>query len=121
MVGGNGPFEPRLLGIADLKELPQGLYGSARASALATGSSKDNNALIVADLSNDATYAEALFETFGRRGSGSTSPAMAMACKRSGGRSSKARSSSTRSAAPICSSCFIPTAGRIWSGWSMGR
>jgi hypothetical protein len=68
VVGGNSPFQPRLLGIQELVELPQGLYGSPRASALATIDRRYNcNALIVADLSNDATYAEVLFETFGPR------------------------------------------------------
>lgn len=68
VVGGNSPFEPRVLGIKELEELPQGLYGSARASALAAIDRRhNNNALIVADLSNDATYAEVLFETFGPR------------------------------------------------------
>jgi hypothetical protein len=68
VVGGNGPFEQRLLGIAELEELPQGLYGSARASTLAMIDRRHgSNALIVADLSNDATYAEALYETFGSR------------------------------------------------------
>jgi hypothetical protein len=68
VIGGNGPFEPRLLGIKELEELPQGLYGSARASALAAVDRRYyNNALIVADLSNDATYAEVLLETFGAR------------------------------------------------------
>ncbi len=57
---------PRLLGIKELEELPKGLYGSARASALAAIDRRyNNNALIVADLSNDATYAETLFDTFG--------------------------------------------------------
>jgi hypothetical protein len=68
VIGGNGPFEPRLLGIAELEELPQGLYGSARASALATVDRRHgSNALIIADLSNDATYAEVLYEIFGAR------------------------------------------------------
>ena len=68
VVGGNGPFEPRLLGIGELYELPEGLYGSMRASALAGIDRRYNsNALIVADLSNDATYAEVLYETFGVR------------------------------------------------------
>lgn len=68
VIGGNSPFEPRLLGIKELEELPQKLYGSARASALATIDRRYNsNALIVADLSNDATYAEVLLETFGPR------------------------------------------------------
>lgn len=68
VIGGNGPFEPRLLGIRELHELPQGLYGSARAGALAAIDRQYNsNALIVVDLSNDATYAEVLFDTFGWR------------------------------------------------------
>jgi hypothetical protein len=68
VVGGLGPFEPRLIGIKELEELPQGLYGSARASALATVDRRyDSNALIVADLSYDPTYAEVLHETFGPR------------------------------------------------------
>jgi hypothetical protein len=68
VIGGNSPVLPRLLGIKELTELPQGLYGSARASALATIDRRYNSdALIVADLSNDATYAEVLFETFGPR------------------------------------------------------
>lgn len=67
VIGGNCPVGPRLLGIKELEELPKGLYGSARASALASvDRSYSNNALIVADLSNDATYAETLFDTFGR-------------------------------------------------------
>ena len=68
VVGGNSPVTPRRLGITELEELPQGLYGSARASALAIVDRRhNNNALIVADLSNDATYAEVLYETFGPR------------------------------------------------------
>lgn len=68
VIGGNCPCQPRLLGINELEELPLGLYGSARASALATTDRRyGSNALIVADLSNDATYAEVLRETFGSR------------------------------------------------------
>jgi hypothetical protein len=68
VVGGLGPFEPSLIGIKEAEELPQGLYGSARASALATIDRRYySDALIVADLSNDATYAEVLLETFGPR------------------------------------------------------
>jgi hypothetical protein len=68
VVGGNSSFQPRLLGIIEFGELPLGLYGSARASALARIDRRYNsNALIVADLSNDATYAEILFETYGPR------------------------------------------------------
>ena len=68
VVGGLGPFEPTLIGIKEAEELPQGLYGSRRASALAAIDHRYyNNALIVADLSYDPTYAEVLFETFGPR------------------------------------------------------
>ena len=62
------PLRPSLLGIKEAEELPQGLFGSARASALAVVDRRHHNdALIVADLSNDATYAETLLETFGPR------------------------------------------------------
>ena len=68
VIGGNSPVQPRLVGITELVELPTGLYGSNRASALATIDRRYNsNALIVADLSNDPTYAEVLLETFGPR------------------------------------------------------
>ena len=68
VIGGNSPFQPRRLGIRELEELPQQLYGSARASALAAVDRRHHcEALIVADLSNDPTYAEVLFDTFGQR------------------------------------------------------
>ena len=63
IVGGKGPFAPDLIGMKEFEELPQGLYGSARADALAMVDRRyDFKTLIVADLSNDATYAEPLFE-----------------------------------------------------------
>jgi hypothetical protein len=68
VIGGNSPFDPKLIGITELIELPQGLFGSPRASALAEVDRRYySNAIIIADLSNDATYAEVLFETFGQR------------------------------------------------------
>ena len=68
VVGGNSPFESGMIGIAQLEELPQQLSGSARASALAAIDRRhDCNALIVADLSYDPTYAEVLHDTFGPR------------------------------------------------------
>ena len=68
VVGGNCPIGPRILGITECHELPQGLYGSPRAAALAQiDASHDRNAIIVADLSSDRSYAEALQETFGVR------------------------------------------------------
>jgi hypothetical protein len=68
VIGGLAPFDPNLIGIQQAHELPQGSYGSARASELATiDRYHDSEALIVADLSNDPTYAEVLHETFGPR------------------------------------------------------
>jgi hypothetical protein len=68
VVGGNSPCGQQLLGILGAEELPQKLYGSALASALVTVDARfGRNALIVADLSNDPTYAEVLYETFGQR------------------------------------------------------
>jgi hypothetical protein len=70
VVGGNCPFTlgSRLLGVKEFVELPQGLYGSGLASALAAIDQRYNrDCLIVADLSRDPTYAETLFDTFGQR------------------------------------------------------
>ena len=56
------------IGIKECEELAQKLYGSDRASALAAIDRRHHcEALIVADLSNDPSYAEVLYETFGRR------------------------------------------------------
>ena len=66
VIGGNCPVGPSLLGITELIELPKGDFGTPRASALATIDRRYNsNALIVFDVSNDATYAEVMFDTFG--------------------------------------------------------
>jgi hypothetical protein len=68
VVGGLGPFQPSLIGVTEFLELPQNQVGSARASALAAVDRRyDGNGLIIADVSNDASYAENLLETFGRR------------------------------------------------------
>jgi hypothetical protein len=68
VIGGVAPFDSSLIGIQEAHELPQRLFGSARASALATIDRRyDSEGLIVADLSNDASYAEVLHETFGPR------------------------------------------------------
>ena len=68
VVGGNSPHGRRLLGVAAAEGLPQNLFGSSRAAALAAVDGRyQHNGLIVADLSNDATYGEILLETFGRR------------------------------------------------------
>lgn len=71
VVGGPCPFNVPLIGATEFNELPQGLYGSARASALAAIDRGYNcDAIIVADLSNDTSYGEVLFQTFGRRAIG---------------------------------------------------
>jgi hypothetical protein len=68
VIGGNSPFGNRFLGILEAIELQQGLYGSARASELAAIDRRYySNTMIIVDLSNDATYAEFLYETFGQR------------------------------------------------------
>jgi Terminase large subunit, T4likevirus-type, N-terminal len=68
VIGGGSPYGRPVLGIRDVEELPQDLFGSMRASALAVIDRRNHsNALIVADLSFDPTYAEVLFETFGSR------------------------------------------------------
>lgn len=68
VVGGGSPYQAAVIGLLAFEELPQGLYGSARASALAEVDRRYNsNALIVADLSNEASYGEFLFDTFGAR------------------------------------------------------
>jgi hypothetical protein len=68
VVGGRGPFESEFIGIKEFNELPKGLYGSPRASVLAAIDRRyHSNNLIIPDLSNDPTYAEVLYRTFGRR------------------------------------------------------
>ena len=68
VVGGISPFQWSMVGIKAFFELPQGEVGSARASSLAAIDHEyDRNALIVADLSNDPSYAEYLCDTFGPR------------------------------------------------------
>ena len=70
VVGVNCPFAPgsRLLGVQEFVELPLGLYGSELANALAAiDQTYNRDCLIVADLSRDPSYAETLFDTFGRR------------------------------------------------------
>lgn len=68
VVGGGSPYQTGVTGILETRELPQGLYGSARASALAAVDRKyHNNTLIVADLTNEASYGEFLHQTFGPR------------------------------------------------------
>jgi hypothetical protein len=87
---------------------PQGLYGSARASALSAIDRRHySDAVIVADLSNDATYAEVLHETFGPR-------VIGLQISRNGDGMNvewrpvkRGRCRSTPLAGPICSSFII--------------
>lgn len=68
VIGGKCLYASNLIGMKEFEELPQGIYGSARADALAMVDRRYGyKTLIVADLSNDATYAEPLFERFGPR------------------------------------------------------
>lgn len=68
VIGGNSPCGQRLIGIAEAEELPLNLVGRARASALAAIDRRHHgNALIIVDLSNDESYADALLEAFGPR------------------------------------------------------
>ena len=68
VVGGGSPFRWTDLGLRDFQELPQGLCGSDRANALASiDRHYRSDALIVADLSNEPSYGEILYQTFGSR------------------------------------------------------
>ncbi len=71
VVGGHCPFTlggARLLGVQQFVDLPQGLYGSQLANALAAiDQAYNRSCLIVPDLSRDPTYAETLFDMFGPR------------------------------------------------------
>jgi hypothetical protein len=68
VVGGLCPYGMPLLGVGSAEELPQGLFGAARANALAAVDARSHrNGLIVVDLSNDASYADVLVQTFGQR------------------------------------------------------
>ena len=65
VVGGNNPYGHRQLGILVAHELPQNLFASARANALAAiDQTYNHSSLIVVDLSDDRTYAEILVQTF---------------------------------------------------------
>jgi hypothetical protein len=68
VVGGTIAHRPGVLGVQQIIELPQNCYGTALVSELAVIDRRYNNdALIIADLTNDPTYAEALFDMFGNR------------------------------------------------------
>ena len=87
--------------LARPKSCRRACLDSARASALAAVDRRHhNNALIVADLSNDATYAETLLETFGPRVIGLQISRHGDGMKPSRGRSDMANCRSTPSAEP---------------------
>ena len=66
VVGGKNIYAPGLTLLKEFEELPQGLYGSDRAEALARiDRLYDYKTLIFADLSFDPTYAEILVERLG--------------------------------------------------------
>jgi terminase large subunit-like protein len=66
VVGGRTILAPGLSLLKEFEELPQGLYGSDRAEALARiDRLYGSKTLIFADLSFDPTYAEILVERFG--------------------------------------------------------
>ena len=90
-------------------ELPVGLYGSELANALATiDQTYNRDCLIVADLSNDATYGETLFDTFGRRVLAYRLVAPAMAGRVSSGASDMALYQSITLVGPSCSNSCSP-------------
>jgi hypothetical protein len=68
VVGGYSPLVPNELVVKEINELPQGYFGHQLAGALMDVDARyHHNAVIVPDLSNDASYAEVLFEAFGQR------------------------------------------------------
>jgi hypothetical protein len=68
VVGGYCASVAGVIGIKELIELPQNCYGHELANQLAMVDGRYNrDAVIITDLSNDATYAEVLFELFGKR------------------------------------------------------
>jgi hypothetical protein len=68
VVGGYSLLVPSELVVKEILELPQGYFGHQLASALVEVDARyQHNAVIVPDLSNDASYAEVLCEAFGKR------------------------------------------------------
>jgi hypothetical protein len=68
VVGGFCPWGSPILGIGEIVEFPQGLFGNARANALAAVDRHyEHNSIIVADLTYDPSYAEVLLQIFGPR------------------------------------------------------
>ena len=98
------------------------MYGSARASALAAVDRRHNhNALIVADLSNDPSYAEVLYQTFGAR-------VIGLQISRHGDGMNFERRQVGDGAMFVYTvgrsyllETYMPSCNRGWSKWSMGR
>jgi len=68
VIGGISLFAPDFLALKHFYELPQGLFGSKRAQALhEIDRYYGHKTIIIADISNDPTYAEVLYEFFGER------------------------------------------------------
>jgi hypothetical protein len=68
VVGGYSPLVPNELVVKEIVELPQGYFGHQLAATLmAVDARYQHNAVIVPDLSTDASYAEVLGEAFGKR------------------------------------------------------
>jgi hypothetical protein len=65
VVGGNSPWTTAARNWRGRGAAAEPVWNCARQRAGGGRSTYNNNALIVADLSNDATYAEVLHETFG--------------------------------------------------------
>ena len=109
VVGGNSPYGRRLLGIAEAVELPPKLFGQALASELARVDREyHSNTLIVADVSNDDTYAEVLYAMFGQRAIGLHITRCGDGANGEWRAVKKADCRSTRSDAAICSICCMP-------------
>lgn len=119
VVGGRCPFIPggRLLGVKQFVELPLGLCDSQLANELAAFDQTYNrDCLIFADLSNDASYAETLYDTFGRRVIGvCKSVAPAMARPASSGASEMVLCQSIGLAGLSCLISYSPNCRTVWS------
>jgi len=68
VVGGYSPLAPNELVVKEIVELPQGYFGHQLAGALMEVDARYyHNAVIVTDLSSDASYAEVQFDAIGKR------------------------------------------------------
>jgi hypothetical protein len=68
MIGGPSPFQPPVVGVLQAGQMTQGSYGHTLAGELANiDRTFQSNGLILADVSRDDSYAEILYQYFGRR------------------------------------------------------